>query len=93
MRHSRGPTAVLLIAMVLMLAGPQNAGSPEGTRHGTAFAAVSAALTREQYRQLEQAGRLALLETPSALSIHDGQASLTFTLPRQGISLLILEWK
>lgn len=52
-----------------------------------------AAPTREQYRQLEQAGRLALLETPAAISIHDGHASLTFTLPRHGISLLILEWK
>jgi hypothetical protein len=24
---------------------------------------------------------------------HNGQASLAFTLPRQGISLLVLEWK
>jgi len=52
-----------------------------------------AAPTREQYRQLEQDGQLAVLAPPSTAGVKDGQFTLAFTLPRQGISLLILEWK
>jgi xylan 1,4-beta-xylosidase len=52
-----------------------------------------AAPTREQYRQLEQAGQLAALAPPSPAGAKDGQFTLAFTLPRQAISLLVLEWK
>jgi xylan 1,4-beta-xylosidase len=49
--------------------------------------------TREQYNQLERAGRLAQLEAASSVQIHAGRTTLAFTLPRQAVSLLILEWK
>ncbi|HWI57798.1 MAG TPA: beta-xylosidase, partial [Bacillota bacterium] len=46
--------------------------------------------TPEQYTQLEQAGRLARLGTET-LRVAGGQASLRFLLPRQGVSLVVLE--
>jgi len=46
-----------------------------------------------QYRQLQQSSELALL-TDSAVStaVHQGSATLKFTLPRQGVSLVTLQW-
>jgi xylan 1,4-beta-xylosidase len=66
--------------------------------HSNAYAAWKRmespqAPTREQYRQLEQAGQLAALIGPAAADMKDGQFTLAFDLPRQAISLLILEWK
>jgi xylan 1,4-beta-xylosidase len=49
--------------------------------------------TPEQYAQLEKAGQLATLNAPAPLAINNGSASLHLTLPRQGVSLLVLEWK
>jgi xylan 1,4-beta-xylosidase len=49
--------------------------------------------TDEQYAQLQKAGQLATLEDPTTLHVDGGKATLHFTLPRQGISLLVLEWK
>jgi xylan 1,4-beta-xylosidase len=49
--------------------------------------------TREQYRRLEQAGQLEALAPPTAAGAKDGQFTLAFPLPRQAISLLVLEWK
>ena len=46
----------------------------------------------EQYEQLERASELASLSGPSSIGIENGRATLTFTLPRQAVSLLILEW-
>jgi xylan 1,4-beta-xylosidase len=46
-----------------------------------------------QYRQLEEASRLAeLRDAPAALSADQGRVRLEFVLPRQGVSLLVLEW-
>jgi xylan 1,4-beta-xylosidase len=66
--------------------------------HSNAYAAWKrmgspAAPTREQYRQLEQAGQLGQLGAPSMANIRGGQVALAFTLPRQAVSLLVLEWK
>ena len=47
--------------------------------------------TPEQYAQLEKAGKLAELEAPSTVNIENGQATIIFALPRQGVSLLVLE--
>ncbi len=44
-----------------------------------------------QYAELERAGKLAQLEAPRQLPLEHGSAKLTFTLPRQGVSLLVLE--
>ena len=45
-----------------------------------------------QYAQLEAAGKLAAIEAPAAVPIDGGRASVAFTLPRQAVSLLVLEW-
>ncbi len=46
--------------------------------------------TPEQYRQLEEAGRLARLDSPSDVDIMNGSARIRFALPRQAVSLLVL---
>jgi xylan 1,4-beta-xylosidase len=48
--------------------------------------------SRDQYDALEAASRLALLEEPKAVPIASGAAKVDFTLPRQAVSLLVLEW-
>ena len=45
-----------------------------------------------QYAQLEAAGKLAAMEAPAAIPIDAGRASLAFALPRQAVSLIVLEW-
>lgn len=46
-----------------------------------------------QYRQLEQSSELTLLtDSPSSTVVETGNASLKFTLPRQGVSLLTIQW-
>ncbi len=46
-----------------------------------------------QYAQLEKASALtALAEAPATVALAGGQAALDFTLPRQGVSLLVLDW-
>jgi xylan 1,4-beta-xylosidase len=48
--------------------------------------------TPEQYARLEKAGRLAALGPAEAVPVSDGRAAVRFTLPRQAVSLLVLEW-
>ncbi len=47
----------------------------------------------DQYEQIEAAGQLQLLESPSFIRIEQGAARLQFTLPRQGLSLLRINWQ
>ena len=47
---------------------------------------------RKQYEQLEAAGQLGTIDAPPAVRIHGGRASLSFSLPRQAVSLVIIEW-
>jgi xylan 1,4-beta-xylosidase len=48
--------------------------------------------TPAQYAELEKVGKLAQLEgAPASVAVENGQAKLTFQLPRQGVSLLVLE--
>jgi len=54
-------------------------GSPEGP-------------SPAQYVALERASELAELQPPSSTGIADGRATMHFTLPRQAVSLLIVEW-
>jgi xylan 1,4-beta-xylosidase len=68
----------------------------DGT-HSNAYAAWQrmgspVAPTRDQYQELKTAGGLAALEPPARLAIVRGTASFHFTLPRQAVSLLVLEW-
>ena len=49
--------------------------------------------TAAQYAQLEAASELALLGgAPARVDVVDGRASLQIALPRQAVSLLVIEW-
>jgi xylan 1,4-beta-xylosidase len=48
--------------------------------------------TPEQYAQLENAGQLATLGAPVNIDVNGGEASFTFILPRQAVSLLEIAW-
>ena len=48
--------------------------------------------TAKQYAELERSSELALLESPAWLDIRGGAVTVPLTLPRQGVSLLKLEW-
>jgi xylan 1,4-beta-xylosidase len=48
--------------------------------------------TPEQYRQLEAAGQLELLESPRWIATQKGMAAIEFELPRQAVSLVQLSW-
>ena len=46
----------------------------------------------EQYRELESAGQLQLLDSPRFLSTEAGKADISFSLPGPGVSLLRITW-
>ena len=48
--------------------------------------------TSAQITELEKAGQLQLLEAPTWINATKGAAKLSFTLPRQGVSLLKISW-
>ncbi len=48
--------------------------------------------TPEQYSELEAAGRLTQIDAPSTTAIEGGKTLLRFALPRQAVSLVVLEW-
>lgn len=48
--------------------------------------------TPEQYKRLEAAGQLGLLESPRWLSSQGGTVTIRFQLPRQAVSLFELAW-
>jgi xylan 1,4-beta-xylosidase len=67
------------------------------TEHSNAYTAWQrmgspAEPTRAQYAQLESASELATLPGPSSIDVMDGGSTIAVTLPRQAVSLLILEW-
>jgi xylan 1,4-beta-xylosidase len=45
-----------------------------------------------QYAALERASDLAELQPPSSVAVADGRAAMHFILPRQAVSLAVLEW-
>ncbi|MDE3067576.1 MAG: beta-xylosidase [Verrucomicrobiota bacterium] len=49
--------------------------------------------TPEQFAQLEKAGQLAELGPPQNLRVQDGQMDLKFDLPREAVSLLVIDWR
>ncbi len=66
--------------------------------HSNAYAAwkrmgAPIAPNEEQHAQLAQAGHLELLEPPATVRVDHGAAALRFVLPRQAVSLLLLEWR
>jgi xylan 1,4-beta-xylosidase len=48
--------------------------------------------TAGQYKQMESAGQLQLLDSPKWISIERGTVHVRFALPRQGLSLLRIGW-
>jgi xylan 1,4-beta-xylosidase len=48
--------------------------------------------TKAQYKQLERAGQLQPLEPSRRVKVEDGRARVTFTLPRQAVSLVRMTW-
>jgi xylan 1,4-beta-xylosidase len=65
--------------------------------HSNAFTAWKklgspAAPTPAEYVQLEAAGQLAEVAAPALTAKDGGAASLNITLPRQAVSLLVLQW-
>jgi xylan 1,4-beta-xylosidase len=64
--------------------------------HSNAFAAwkkmgAPQSPTPEQYAQLERAGQLARVAADSFVPTANGRALIDFSLPRQGVSLLVFE--
>ena len=49
--------------------------------------------TPEQYAQLEKAGQLAQMAGPQAVRVDQGNATVRLDLPRQAVSLLVLQWR
>ena len=45
----------------------------------------------EQYAKMTPASQLAMLDKQAAVTVENGEATLSFELPRQGVSLLVLE--
>jgi len=65
--------------------------------HGNAYAAwkrmgAPIAPTRAQYDELHAASQLALVSEPGPVDAADGAARLELLLPRQAVSLLVVEW-
>jgi xylan 1,4-beta-xylosidase len=50
-------------------------------------------LSEWQYSELEKAGQLAEFESPRMLSVKSGSVHLKFLMPRQAVSLFVLEWQ
>jgi xylan 1,4-beta-xylosidase len=67
--------------------------------HGNAFTAWKklgspVTLSIAQYKELQAASQLtALKDAPSETAVANGVANLKFPLPRQGVSLVILDWQ
>jgi xylan 1,4-beta-xylosidase len=48
---------------------------------------------QRQYNQLQEASNLAKVsESPATVRVEQGAATLKFALPRQGVSLVVVEW-
>ncbi len=49
--------------------------------------------TRPQYSRLEAAGQLERIDAPASVRVVDRQATINFALPRQGVSMIVIEWE
>jgi len=67
------------------------------SNHGDAFTAWKEmgsprSPAESEYKRLESAGQLELLNSPAWVDTKQGSTELQFTLPRQGLSLVRLSW-
>jgi hypothetical protein len=54
---------------------------------------IAAHIPIPQYNQLQEASNLAKVsESPATVRVEQGAATLKFALPRQGVSLVVVEW-
>ena len=65
--------------------------------HGNAYAewkrmGSPIAPNERQYQRLIEASRLTTVDAPGPLASANGKATVRFALPRQGVSLLLVEW-
>jgi hypothetical protein len=49
-------------------------------------------LSPKQFTELEKAGQLAELEPSKEIRVRNGQTVLRVNLPREAVSLLVVEW-
>ncbi len=95
-----GPDAAIALNLVGLgtnLSGAKLTHYRIDQSHSNAFTAwqrmgAPPAPTAGQYADLEKAGALATTTTPALQTDGAGHASLELTLPRQAVSLLVLEW-
>jgi xylan 1,4-beta-xylosidase len=98
--HVPGPTADVTLALTGL---PVQAGRPRlqhfriDDDHSNAFTAWQkmgspSRPSADQLRALERAGQLTQLHETRAIETKDGRASLRFSLPRQAVSLVVVEW-
>jgi xylan 1,4-beta-xylosidase len=94
-----GPAAEVQLALAGLLEGAQPTRASHfriDEQHSNAYTAWKRmgspqSPTDEQYSQLEKAGQLAELEPVEVARNDDGAATIRFTLPRQAVSLLVLD--
>jgi xylan 1,4-beta-xylosidase len=96
-----GPDAAVKLALAGLpanLTGARLTHYRIDQQHSNAYAAwlrmgSPLAPNTAQYAALRQSGELAkLAEAPPTVAVASGRAALEFSLPRQGVSLLVLEW-
>jgi xylan 1,4-beta-xylosidase len=96
-----GPDAAVTLALTGLPAGVGNATVTHyriDQQHSNAYAewrrmGSPIAPDPAQYAAMQQASELAMLQgSPSTLGLEGGKATLAFTLPRQGVSLLVVRW-
>ncbi len=49
-------------------------------------------LPAKQFSELEKAGQLAMLGPPEKVRVENGRANFKFDLPRQAVTLLVIDW-
>ena len=97
-----GPDAAVALTLAGLPAGAAQTARVTHYRvdaqHSNAYAVWKSlgspvAPTRPQYTQLEAAAQLAPLSgAPATVAVANGTAQLDFTLPRQGVSLVLVAW-
>jgi xylan 1,4-beta-xylosidase len=95
-----GPDAEVSLALDHLPAGISSARLSHyriDAAHSNAFAVWQqlgspTAPTEAQYAQLEKAGQLTPLAAAYGIRVGNGHAALHFALPRQGVSLVVLDW-
>ena len=95
-----GPPALVELSVTGLPVGPREASLQHfriDEQHSNAFSVWKAMgspqnPTAAQYAELENAGQLTLLSPAPPVPLENGRATVKFSLPRQGVSLLEFTW-